>query len=104
MRNMKKILNRIGNIIAIILMIMPIVIIVSNDKIGNYWWILLVFSICYDFYMYSNILKSEYIEEIEKRYNKYIKPNKVLNVDISDKEHLNIYEKFIEEIINDLKN
>lgn len=104
MRKMKKILNRIGNIIAIILMIMPIVIIVSNDKIGNYWWILLVFSICYDFYMYSNILKSEYIEEIEKRYNKYIKPNKVLNVDISDKEHLNIYEKFIEEIINDLKN
>ena len=53
--------------------------------------------------MYSNILKSEYIEEIEKRYTKYIKPNKVLNVDISDKEHLNIYEKFIEEIINDLK-
>ena len=104
MRKMKKILNRIGNIIAIILMIMPIVIIVSNDKIGNYWWILLVFSICYDFYMYSNILKSEYIEEIEKRYNKYIKPNKVLNIDISDKEHLNIYEKFIEEIINDLKN
>lgn len=104
MRKMKKILNRIGNIIAIMLMIMPIVIIVSNDKIGNYWWILLVFSICYDFYMYSNILKSEYIEEIEKRYNKYIKPNKVLNVDISDKEHLNIYEKFIEEIINDLKN
>lgn len=103
MRKMKKILNRIGNIIAILLMIMPIVIIVSNDKIGNYWWILLVFSICYDFYMYSNILKSEYIEEIEKRYNKYIKPNKVLNVDISDKEHLNIYEKFIEEIINDLK-
>lgn len=103
MRKMKKILNRIGNIIAIMLMIMPIVIIVSNDKIGNYWWILLVFSICYDFYMYSNILKSEYIEEIEKRYNKYIKPNKVLNVDISDKEHLNIYEKFIEEIINDLK-
>lgn len=104
MRKMKKILNKTGNIIAIMLMIMPIVIIVSNDKIGNYWWILLVFSICYDFYMYSNILKSEYIEEIEKRYNKYIKPNKVLNVDISDKEHLNIYEKFIEEIINDLKN
>lgn len=104
MRKMKKILNKIGNIIAIMLMIMPIVIIVSNDKIGNYWWILLVFSICYDFYMYSNILKSEYIEEIEKRYNKYIKPDKVLNVDISDKEHLNIYEKFIEEIINDLKN
>lgn len=103
MRKMKKILNRIGNIIAIMLMIMPIVIIVSNDKIGNYWWILLVFSICYDFYMYSNILKSEYIEEIEKRYNKYIKPDKVLNIDISDKEHLNIYEKFIEEIINDLK-
>ena len=103
MRKTKKILNKIGNIIAIMLMIMPIVIIVSNDKIGNYWWILLVFSICYDFYMYSNILKSEYIEEIEKRYNKYIKPNKVLNVDISDKEHLNIYEKFIEEIINDLK-
>ena len=104
MRKMKKILNKTGNIIAIMLMIMPIVIIVSNDKIGNYWWILLVFSICYDFYMYSNILKSEYIEEIEKRYNKYIKTNKVLDVDISDKEHLNIYEKFIEEIINDLKN
>lgn len=104
MRKMKKILNKTGNIIAIMLMIMPIVIIVSNDKIGNYWWILLVFSICYDFYMYSNILKSEYIEEIEKRYNKYIKPNKVLDVDISDKEHLNIYEKFIEEIINYLKN
>lgn len=104
MRKMKKILNRIGNIIAIMLMIMPIVIIASNDKIGNYWWILLAFSICYDFYMYSNILKSKYIEEIEKRYNKYIKPNKVLNVDISGKEHLNIYEKFIEEIINALKN
>lgn len=104
MRKMKKILNKTGNIIAIMLMIMPIVIIVSNDKIGNYWWILLVFSICYDFYMYSNILKSEYIEEIEKRYNKYIKPNKMLDVDISGKEHLSIYEKFIEEIINDLKN
>lgn len=100
---MKKVLCKIGNVIAILLMVSPIIIISLNNKLDNYWWLLLILSICYDFYIYSNILKSEYIEEIEKRYNKYIKPNKVLNVDISDKEHLNIYEKFIEEIINDLK-
>lgn len=100
---MKKVLCKIGNVIAILLMISPIIIISLNNKLDNYWWLLLILSICYDFYIYSNILKSEYIEKIEKRYVKYIKPNKILNIEISDKEHIKIYEDFIEEIIKELK-
>lgn len=100
---MKKVLCKIGNVIAILLMVSPIIIISLNNKLDNYWWLLLILSICYDFYIYSNILKSEYIEKIEKRYLKYIKPNKILNVETSDKEHIKIYEDFIEEIIKELK-
>lgn len=100
---MKKVLCRIGNVIAILLMISPIIIISLNNKLDNYWWLLLILSICYDFYIYSNILKSEYIGKIEKRYVKYIKPSKILNIEISDKEHIKIYEDFIEEIIKELK-
>ena len=100
---MKKVLCKIGNVIAILLTISPIIIISLNNKLDNYWWLLLILSICYDFYIYSNILKSEYIEKIEKRYVKYIKPNKILNIEISDKEHIKIYEDFIEEIIKELK-
>lgn len=100
---MKKTIKKIGNAVAILLMIMPIVIIKLNDKIGNYWWILLIFFICYDVYMYSNILEFEYINNLEERYNKYIKPNKILNYNISDKEHIKLYEEFVEEIISNLK-
>lgn len=100
---MKKIVKKFGNISAILLMIMPVVIVNLNNKIGDYWWVLLIFFICYDAYMYSNILKDEYINNLEKRYTKYIKPNKILNIDISDKEHIKLYEEFIEEIISTLK-
>ena len=60
-------------------------------------------SVCYDLYIYSIILKSEYIEKIEEKYKKHIKPNKILDIEINDKEHIKIYEDFIEEIINKLK-
>lgn len=100
---MKKTLIKIGNVVAILLMFSPIVIASLNTKIDKYWWLFLMLSICYDFYMYSNILKSEYIDNIEERYKKHIKPNKILGMEISDKEHIKTYEKFIEEIINSLK-
>lgn len=100
---MKRILIKIGNIVAILLMFFPIIICVYNEKIDKYWWLLLVLSVCYDLYIYSIILKSEYIEKIEEKYKKHIKPNKILDIEINDKEHIKIYEDFIEEIINKLK-
>lgn len=100
---MKRILIKIGNIVAILLMFFPIIICAYNEKIDKYWWLLLVLSVCYDIYIYSIILKSEYIEKIEEKYKKHIKPNKILDIEINDKEHIKIYEDFIEEIINKLK-
>ena len=84
-------------------MFSPMVIMGFYDKLGNAFWILLILSICYDAYMYSCILKLEYIESLEKRYKDYIKPNKIVNIEISDSEHVKIYEKFVEEIIDRLK-
>lgn len=100
---MKRILIKIGNIVAILLMFFPIIIYAYNEKIDKYWWLLVVLSVCYDLYIYSIILKSEYIEKIEEKYKKHIKPNKILDIEINDKEHIKIYEDFIEEIINKLK-
>lgn len=63
-----KFLISIGNIVAILLMIMPIIILNFIDKIGKYWWLLLIFSICYDVYMYSIIHKNNEMEECKKLY------------------------------------
>lgn len=100
---MKKMLIKIGNLVAVILMFSPIFVLFFYKLIGKYWWILLILSICYDAYMYSNILNDEYIKSLEEKYKKWIEPNKVLDMEFNDTEHLNICKDFIEEIINKLK-
>ena len=101
---MKNKLIEAGNLIAILLMFGPVIIVCHADSLKNIDFVfLLICSILYDMYMYSNILKSEYIKKLEERYSKHIKPNKILGVDISDKEHMKIYENFVEEILNNLR-
>ena len=72
-KKMKKTINKIGNIVAIMLMIMPIVIVILNDKIGNYWWILLILSVCYDSYIYSLIQFDEKMNNNRKLYLNVLK-------------------------------
>lgn len=68
MKKIYKYLVNIGNIIAILLMITPIVVLNFTDEIGRYWWIFLIISICYDIYIYSIIHKNSEMEECKKLY------------------------------------
>lgn len=100
---MKKILLKLGNLIAILLMFGPLIIASFISKLKSVdFFFLLTCSIFYDIYMYSVILKSNYTDGLEKRYEQ-MKPEKILNIKVSDKERIKIYENFIEEIINELK-
>lgn len=100
---MKKSLLKLGNLIAILLMFGPLIVANFIGKLKNVdFFFLLTCSILYDIYMYSVILKSNYTDSLEKRYEQ-MKPEKILNIKVSDKERIKIYENFIEEIINKLK-
>lgn len=100
---MKKLLLKLGNLIAILLMFGPLIIASFIRKLKSVdFFFLLTCTILYDIYMYSVILKSNYIDGLKKRYEQ-MKPEKILNIKVSDKERIKIYENFIEEIINELK-
>ena len=100
---MKKLLLKLGNLIAISLMFGPLIIASFISKLKSVdFFFLLTCSILYDIYMYSVVLKSNYIDRLEKKYEQ-MKPKKILNIKVSDKERIKIYENFIEEIINELK-
>ncbi len=74
MKFFKKIVVKIGNMVSILLMISPIIILFKKDDINeNYWLILLILSICYDFYVYSTIL---FNEEMEKSKELFFKVSK----------------------------
>ena len=70
---MKKYIMKIGNVVSILLMILPLAILAYNREIGKYWWILLILSICYDFYIYSLIQFNEKMEENKKLYCDVVK-------------------------------
>ena len=54
---MKKILYTLGNVVAVLLMFSPFVIIYYNSKISDslYFWVLLISSISYCYFMYKKI-------------------------------------------------
>ena len=74
MKFLKKIVVKIGNMVSILLVISPIIILFKKDDINeNYWLILLILSICYDFYVYSTILFNEKMEKSKELFFKVSK-------------------------------
>lgn len=99
-----KFIKNLGNVIAVFLMLSPIIIIREYNKMSEpYFWF--ICSILYDIYMYSIIIKSNFIKGAKERYFKYVK-----NVDttlpalkLTDKEKIDNIEKFIEDIFDELE-
>lgn len=81
---MKKYMIKIGNVVSILLMISPLVVLGYNEQIGKYWWILLLLSICYDFYIYSLMQFNETMEENKKLYHNVVK-GKTIDSDTDEK-------------------
>lgn len=96
---MKKTLIKMGNVVAILLMFSPIVIASLNTKIDKYWWLFLILSICYDFYMYSLIQFNEKMEENKNIFNNVAK-GKVIESD-SEEKKLRWYYIICINILND---
>ena len=70
---MKNYIIKVGSVVSLFLMISPVVVLGYNETIGKYWWILLILSICYDFYIYSLIQFNETMEENKKLYHNVVK-------------------------------
>ena len=101
---MKKKIIQIGSVIAALLMLAPLYIIINSDNFSQtHFLILLICSILYDVYMYNEIEKNNYIENAEKRYYDFIKPNNGINNNFSIKERLENTFKFIEELFSKIK-
>lgn len=96
---MKNYIIKIGSVVSILLMISPLVILRYNEQIGKYWWILLVLSICYDFYIYSLIQFNEKMEESKKLYHNVVR-GKTIDSDTEDKK-LKWYEVICISILSD---
>lgn len=84
---MKKIIKNIGSVVSVLLMIMPIVIIGYNEKFGSYWWILLILSICYDYYI-STLLTFDNKMEKNKNFFYNVLNGKVLESNTEQKKLL----------------
>lgn len=75
---MKKVIIKLGNVIAILLMFSPLCIVVCNDKLNSLdFWGFLICSIIYDVYYYSLMQREEnmqsFMEEKRRLYNKISK-------------------------------
>lgn len=71
---MKKLIIKLGNVIAVLLMFSPLCIVVCNDKLNSLdFWGFLICSIIYDVYYYSLIQREEnmqrFMEEKRRLYN-----------------------------------
>ena len=58
MNKIKNILINIGEIIALLLMISPIIIIIEYKSLGNDFWFLLILSTLYDIYFYNQSIRN----------------------------------------------
>ena len=85
-------------------MLTPIIIILQFDNISEplFW---LICSILYDIYMYSIIIKTNFIKNAKERYFKYIKnvDTTLPSLKLTDKEKRENIEKFIEDIFDELE-
>lgn len=99
---MKKICIKLGGVIATLLMFSPIYVIHNYNAISNpFFW--LICTILYDIYMYCIIEKQEYINRMKEHYYKYIKNGpQLLDLEISDKEHLKSTNEFIENVFKNI--
>ena len=96
---MKEYMIKIGCVISVLLMISPLIILNYNQEIGNYWWVLLILSICYDFYIYSLIQFNDRMEQNKKLYHNVVK-GKAIESDTEEKKS-KWYEVICINILND---
>lgn len=96
---MKNYIIKIGSVVSLFLMISPVVVLGYNSTIGKYWWILLILSICYDFYIYSLIQFNETMEENKKLYHNVVN-GKAIESD-TDEKKLKWYEVICINMLSD---
>lgn len=77
---MRKLLIKIGSVVATISIFSPILVLAIQESIGKYWWIALILSICYSFYLYS-VLEFHNFMEKEKEFFDNVTNGKVLESD-----------------------
>lgn len=100
MIKIKKIIIRVGNIIAILLMFSPIVILAYNTKIDKYWWILLIASICYSFYTFISIVEFDELMRKNKKIYENVRNGKAIESNTDEKKK-NWYEIICTDIISE---
>lgn len=98
---MKKVLIKLGNVIAGLLIFGPLIVIHYSNSIKiNDFVFLLVCSILYDIYMYSNLKKNDEMRNAKKHYYEYIKnADKKLNLKVTYKEKFNKLQNYVEELL-----
>ena len=98
---MKTVLIKLGNVIAILLIFGPIVVVhYSNNIKTNDFIFLLICSILYDIYMYSNLKKNDEMQNEKKHYYNYVKDaDKKLNLKITYKEKFNELQNYVEKLL-----
>lgn len=98
---MKKVLIKSGSVIAALLMFSPLFVIhYSNSIKTNDFVFLLVCSILYDIYMYSNLEKNNEMQNTKKHYYKIVKDaDKKLNLNVTYKEKFNELQNYVEELL-----
>lgn len=84
---MKKALIKIGRFTATLSVFSPIVVWAIHKNIGSYWWIILILSICYSFYLYSVFEFSNFMEKEKEFFDKVLK-GKALESDTEEKKML----------------
>ncbi len=97
-------LINLGQVIAIFLMLSPVIIIRKfNEMSEPYFW--LICSILYDIYMYSIIIKLNYIKDAKERYFKYVKniDDTIPSLKLTDKEKIDNMENFIKDIFDEIE-
>lgn len=105
MKKIKLMLIKTGSIIATLLMFSPLITLVKSDYLLSKYSlvefvILLIITLCYDLYMYSQICKTHEMEEEKKRYYNFIKnSDKKLNLKLSYKEKNKYNEEYIEKLM-----
>lgn len=116
---MKKHFIKIGNLTALLLLFLPIIIVANYESMRQLdFWIFLIFSISYDVYYYSKIMKfNDFMVSQKESFEKIVNNKDVGCQTIDDKiklfailgittmsEYFNIPEEKSQKIINDILN
>lgn len=105
MKKTKLILIKTGSVIATLLMFSPLIILVKSEYLLSKYSlvefvILLIITLCYDLYMYSQICKIHEMKEEKKHYYNFIKnSDEKLNLKLSYKEKNEHNEEYIEKLM-----